>query len=130
MRCDDGAGGTCVSAPEPPQQDVRAPNCEHRTVSGEPTREHLQRVLREAKAGSAGGQADLDDPRRAALVRQMVELKEKAEALGLAHVAAGAQAALEEVAAAEAALRASLAAADEAHDVGLRILAREQEDRG
>ena len=95
-------------------------------MSGESSREQLQRVLREARAGSAGGQADLDDPRRAALVRQMVELKERAEAMGLAHVAAAAQTALDEVAAAEAALRASLAEADEAHDVGLAVLLREQ----
>jgi hypothetical protein len=98
-------------------------------MSEEPTREHLQRVLREAKAGSAGGQADLDDPHRAALLQQMLELQEKAKAMGLDHVAASAQAAIDEMKAAEEALRASLTAAEEAHELGLKILIQKQEDQ-
>jgi hypothetical protein len=99
-------------------------------VSDERTREHLRRVLREAGANSAGGQADLDDPRRAAVLRQMVEVRERARALGLEHVAARAQAAVDEVEDAEEALRVSLAEADEAQDAGLRILLQERDDQG
>jgi sugar phosphate isomerase/epimerase len=98
-------------------------------MSDEPTREHLQRVLREARAGSAGGQADLDDPHRAALLQQMVELREKAKAMGLDHVVVSAQAAIDEMKAAEDALRASLTAAERAHDLGLKILIQKQGDQ-
>jgi hypothetical protein len=97
-------------------------------VSDEQTREQLRRILREARAGSAGGQVDLDDPHRAAILQQMVELQEKARALGLDHVVASAQLAIDEMRAAEDTLRVSLDEADEAQNAGLRILLQDRDD--
>ena len=99
-------------------------------MSGEETREELQRVLREARAGGAGGQADLDDPHRAEVLEQMMELQERARTLGLDHVVTSAQLAIDEMRAAEDALRVSLEKADEAHDAGLKNLLQDRDDQG
>ena len=98
-------------------------------MSDEQTRERLRRGLREARAGSAGGQADLDDPHRAAMLQQMIELQDKARALGLDQVVASAQLAVEEMRAAEDALRASLDEADKAQNAGVTILMQDGDDQ-
>lgn len=63
------------------------------------------------------------------MLQKMVELQEKAKAMGLDHIAVNAQVAINEMKAAEDALRASLSAADEAHDLGLKILIQKRDDQ-
>ncbi|MCI2238684.1 hypothetical protein MN205_09265 [Kineococcus sp. TRM81007] len=59
----------------------------------------------------------------------MVELQEKARALGLDHVVASMQVGIEEMTAAQEALRVRLAESDAAQDLGLKVLVQEQDDQ-
>ena len=63
------------------------------------------------------------------MLQQMIELQDKARALGLDQVVASAQLAIEEVRAAEDALRASLDEADKAQNAGVTILMQDGDDQ-
>ena len=63
------------------------------------------------------------------MLQQMIELQDRARALGLDQVVASAQLAIEEMRAAEDALRASLGEADTAQKAGLKILMQDGDDQ-